>query len=142
MPRATYGFPTNPDLLEHYGPTIAVQIGYHDRDGALQLSSDVYDALVDTGADASCIDSTLAAELNLKIVDKQYAAGVLGSGLVNVYSAQLYIPDLSAGFVGGFPGLPLADDELPHAVIIGREFLRHYTLLYEGRTGVFTISND
>ena len=99
MPRATYGFPTNPDLLEHYGPTIAVQIGYHDRDGALQLSPDVYDALVDTGADASCIDSTLAAELNLRIVDKQYAAGVLGSGLVNVYSAQRYIPDLGSASV-------------------------------------------
>ena len=78
MPSATHGFPTNPDLLEHYGPTIAAQIGYHDRDGVLQLSPDVYDALVDTSADASCIASALAAELNLKIVDKQYAAGVLG----------------------------------------------------------------
>src|SRR5437867_5832847 len=105
MARTKCGFNDAPggasgaEMLVSYGPTLRVDIGF-DRTyqptagkpptpGLTGLS-----ALVDTGATESCIDSVLAAHLNLPIIDRRKVSGVHGSDEVNVHLAQVHIPSL------------------------------------------------
>lgn len=53
-----------------------------------------YPALIDTGAAESCIDSELASRLRLPIVDTQTVGSVGGRLVVNVYWAQIHIPEI------------------------------------------------
>lgn len=98
-------------------------------------------ALVDTGAGESCIDSALAAQLNLPIVDKRIVSGVHGSQEVNVHLAQVRVPALDMIILGAFAGVHLAAGGQPHRALIGRTFLRRFTMVYEGHTGTVTISS-
>src|SRR5947207_1809011 len=107
MPSTKCGFDdieggaTGSQLLTKYGPTLSVDIGF-DPDFKLQDGQGPIPkpgvtgirALVDTGAGESCIDSALAAELNLPIVDKRMVAGAHGSHEVNMHLAQVRVPSL------------------------------------------------
>jgi hypothetical protein len=98
-------------------------------------------ALVDTGAAESCIDSALAAELNLPIVDRRTVAGVHGSQEVNMHLAQVRVPALNMTIYGAFAGVHLAAGGQFHQALIGRTFLINFTMIYEGTTGTVTISS-
>ena len=83
MPTTKCGFnsilggATGAKLLTFYGPTLLVNIGfdpdYNDRPTDPPPQPGITDvrALVDTGALESCIDSVLAAQLNLPIFDRR-----------------------------------------------------------------------
>lgn len=135
------------DALVRYGPTIYVRIGFdaeYQLGNATQpnLPSNQLPALVDTGALESCSDSTLAMGLSLPVVDRRRVAGAHGAGEVNYHLAQIYIPDLDFTISGLFAGVHLTAGGQRHSALIGRTFLRHFTMAYEGRTGIVTISND
>jgi predicted aspartyl protease len=137
------------DLLAYYGPTIIVDIGFdpaHKADVAVTPPPvpglKGIHALVDTGATESCIDSLLAAQLNLPVIDKRTVAGVHGAHPVNVYLAQVHVPSLKFTISGRFAGVDLVAGGQPHKALIGRTFLRQFTMIYEGRTGTVTISSD
>src|SRR5205823_6239775 len=98
--------------------------------------------LVDTGASESCIDSLLAAQLNLPIVDRRPTSGAHGSLEVNMHLAQVRIPALNFTIYGAFAGVRLAVGGQTHRALIGRTFLQRFTMVYEGRTGAVTISSD
>ena len=116
---------------------------YRPQSGKRPALPDVrLSALVDTGALDSCIDSDLAAQLGLPIVDGIEVAGVLGAGEVNVHLAQIYVPALTLTIYGQFAGVHLTAGGLSHAAILGRSFLRRYVMNYAGPTGAVTISND
>ena len=95
---------------------------------------------MDTGAIESCIDSALASTLNLPIVDRQPVAGAHGSGEVNTHLAQIYVPALGVTVYGAFAGVHLTAGGQPHYALIGRTFLRNFTMVYKGRTGAVTLS--
>ena len=139
---------TSSEALEFIGPTLNVQIGHHPDSqlavgGSSNLSNGLYPALIDTGARESGIDSTLAEELGLIAEDtERQAAGILGIGAVNVYLARISIPQLGLTVTGHFPGVHLAAGGQPYRALIGRDILRNLTMVYEGRTGVVTLSND
>lgn len=99
------------------------------------------EALVDTGASISCIDNLLASQLNLPIVDRQPIGGVGGRHMANVYLAQLHIRSLNFTVYGQFIGVDLQAGGQRHSALIGRTFLAHYTMTYEGRTGTVILSN-
>jgi predicted aspartyl protease len=99
-------------------------------------------ALVDTGATESCIDSVLATRLGLPVVDQWAIAGVQGESKVDVHLAQIYVPELDFTVAGRFSGVHLSDGGQPHSALIGRTFLQNFTMVYGGRTGTVTISND
>ena len=101
----------------------------------------MYQTLVDTGANINCIDSQLAAELNLPIVHQRMLSGVHGTAPANVYLAQLAVPELRILTYGTFTGVQLAEGSQPHAALLGRGFLQDVTMTYEGRTGAATLSN-
>src|ERR1035437_5974073 len=107
MPETHCGFSDVPggssgcDLLVSLGPTLLVDIGFDPayvyvlggappKPGLTRL-----EALVDTGATESCIDSLTAAQLNLPIVDRRRIGGVGGAQEVNIHLAQVFVPSLA-----------------------------------------------
>jgi predicted aspartyl protease len=152
MPKAACGFfdtpggAPAPDLLSYYGPTIMVDIGF-DPNYNETVPKPVpgitgIRALVDTGASESCIDSVLAQQLGLPIINRTEIAGAGGKHEINVHLAQIYLPALNLTILGAFAGVHLSAGGQIHQALIGRTFLRHCTLTYEGKTGNVVISND
>ena len=147
MPTIECGISNQPDLLVARGPTLPVIIGIDDdlvigasslTDIAQQLSP----ALVDTGSDTTCVDSDLAHALNLPIVNQEVVSGVHGRGMVNFHLARISIPALGATFAGVFAGVHLEAGRQPYSAIMGRDFLRHFRLIYDGRTGAVSLSDE
>jgi predicted aspartyl protease len=144
MTTVNCGF-NSPNLLVREGPTLSVKAGFdtnfHPNRGINpNLEADLYHALVDTGADNSSIDSALADQLNLPVVDTGKIAGAGGPTDVNLYLAQIYIPGLNWIIYGRFAGVHLSAGGQKHRVLLGRTFLRHYTMFYDGMTGTVTLS--
>jgi predicted aspartyl protease len=99
------------------------------------------EALIDTGASSSCIDAGLAMQLNLPIINRETFAGVGGLHAFNVHLAQIRSPELKFTFYGAFAGVGLAAGGQRHSVLIGRDFLSHFKMVYDGTTGVVTLSD-
>lgn len=97
-------------------------------------------ALVDTGATESCIDADLAAKLQLPIVDRRRVAGVSGIKDVDMHLAHIHVPGLAFTLYGAFAGVNLVAGGQMHCALIGRTFLRHCKMIYDGLTGDVTIS--
>ena len=141
------GGSAGPDALERYGPTLYVHIGYDpsydpERSVRPRLPDESRLALLDTGASQSCIDESLALELGLPVFERRQLGGVHGLQEVNFYPGQIYVPALRHTISGVFAGVRLRASGQPHFALIGRNFLRHFTMTYEGRTGTVTLSND
>lgn len=138
---------TGQGMLVQYGPTLLVDIGFDQNrqasdQGLPDLAVKGVRALVDTGATTSCIDSGLAMQLNLPIIDRQRIGGVGGVHEVNMHLAHIVIPGLHKYIDGAFAGVDLAAGGQPHVALIGRTFLQHFTLIYEGRTGSVSITDE
>ena len=97
------------------------------------------DALVDTGASESCIDSLLATELGLPVVDRRSVSGTHGAHPVNVHLAQVYVPTLDFTIFATFAGVHLATGGQRHRALIGRTFLQSFQMVYDGPTGSVVI---
>ena len=129
------------DLLIDYGPTLTVDIGLDPnfkpgqvlvfRDPAVRGVA----ALVDTGATESCIDSSLANQINLPVIDKRQVSGEGGSRETDVHLAQIYVPSIGITIHGEFIGVNLLAGGQQHQALIGRTFLRHFIMTYNGLTG-------
>ena len=132
--------------LEKFGPTLQVNVGFDPKYdhaapvGAPNLSSELVPALVDTGATISCIDDALATRLSLPTVDRMIMSGVGGEHEVNVYLAQIFVPTLRFTQYGRFSGAALSAGGQPHTVLIGRSFLRHFVMIYDGLRGQVTLA--
>jgi hypothetical protein len=137
-------------LLVGVGPTVLVKIGFDQTyDPARDVGVRVPDlpdppllALVDTGAVESCIDAGLAMRLALPIIDRRRVSGVHGVAEVNVHLAHVHIPTLGFTQYGPFCAVELIAGGQAHQALIGRTFLQHFTMVYEGRSGTVTIHND
>ena len=137
------GFPIPQNLVD-FGPTLFVQIGFDsiyqpNIGNKPNLPTTIYPALMDTGATDSCIDSSLAANLNLPIVDRQNVAGVHGAHEVNMHLAQIHVPDLPFTVPGYFAAVHLRAGGQPHFALIGRTFLRDFKMIYDGVSGSVTL---
>jgi predicted aspartyl protease len=97
-------------------------------------------ALIDTGATSTCIDETVAQQLNLPVVDVVTIASATHSeAKQNVYPALIEVVGLPIKFNAlRAIGVPLANQGLQ--VLIGRDLLQHCTLFYNGIIGSFTLS--
>ena len=134
-------------LLTTHGPTVHVNIGFDEAfrpEAVIQTPpqpgvTDIR-ALVDTGATTSCIDSVLATDLGLPIVDRQQFGGVGGEHEFNMHLAQIHVPVLDITIYGEFAGVHLAAGGQLHRALLGRTFLRRFVMVYEGHTGTVTIS--
>lgn len=93
-------------------------------------------ALIDTGATSGCIDEDLAKELGLPIIDRRVVGGVAGKKEHNVYLTTLIVPGLKLQKKGDLIGVDLANT---HNVILGRDFLYHTIMIYDGTAGVISL---
>ncbi|MEI9964983.1 MAG: aspartyl protease family protein [Caulobacteraceae bacterium] len=98
-------------------------------------------ALVDTGASISCIDAGLAMDLQLPIIDQTSVAGVGGLHQFNMHLAQIRAPALKFTFFGEFAGVDLAAGGQGHTVLIGRDFLSHFHMTYDGPSGAVVLTD-
>jgi predicted aspartyl protease len=135
------------ELLVSIGPTLLVDIGFDanfrpppDPNIPIPGIKGIH-ALVDTGATESCIDSMLATQLALPIVDKRVVSGVGGPQEVNIHLAQVHIPSLNFTIYGNFAAVHLAAGGQPHKALIGRTFLSRFTMVYDGKTGDVALSS-
>jgi predicted aspartyl protease len=136
------------DLLVAGGPRIYVDIGFdpsytYVKGGPLPVPGKTnLPALVDTGAGESCIDSLLAAQLNLPIVNKRMQAGAHGAKMVNIHMAQVHIPALNFVLYGEFAAVDLRIGGQSIDALIGRTFLQHFKMTYDGMTGDVELVSD
>jgi predicted aspartyl protease len=151
MPEVLCGFFDAPgllgrDALVQWGPTLIVDIGFDPNynpsapQGSLpNLQRKGLHALVDTGASECCIDSGLAMQLNLPTIDRRTVAGVSGQHEVNIHLGSIHVEPLFFTIYGAFAGVNLIAGGQPHYALIGRTFLQHFTMSYEGSTGTVKI---
>lgn len=136
------------DLLVTNGPTLHVNIGFDPAykpstvDPPPTLPVIGLPALVDTGATDSCIDKLLAAQLKLPVVDRARIAGVHGALEVNMHLAQIHVPSLHVTLYGTFAGVDLIAGGQIHHALIGRTFLRHFMMTYNGTSGSVVLSHS
>ncbi len=129
-------------ILRVVGPSIPVRVGPAPvasvSGGPLSAPPEkVVQALIDTGANASCIDNALANELRLPIIDRVSVSGVAGNNEHNVYLGVVVIPELITYLKGRFIGVDLVSQ---HPIIVGRDFLEKSVMIYNGPTGQITLS--
>lgn len=147
MSNVESGFFGNPDLLAEYGPVVQVDIG-HDPDfepsgrKPPELESRGLLALVDTGALECAIDLDLAIAIRLPRVDDKVVSGIHGPVTTEYYSAQIFVPGLPFTIHGDFAALPLRASGHPQSAILGRTFLMHFSMIYNGRDGGVIITDD
>ena len=126
--------------LAEVGPTLSVQVG-HDPENWVgrhvqpALANTIVPALVDTGTSDSSIDAALAERLGLPVAFQRTMSGVGGETRVDTYWAQLKVPELDIQFTGLAAGVQLSAGMQTHQALIRRDFLQHFTMVYEGRTG-------
>ena len=151
MPQVECGFLNQPgvsgsNLLSLLGPTLLVDIGF---DPNFKIGVPIMipvpairgvEALVDTGAGESCIDSLLASQLNLPVIDKKPISGIAGQQQADICMAQIHVPSLGFTIYGAFAAVHLAAGGQRHKALIGRTFLKSCTMHYDGTTGSVVIS--
>jgi hypothetical protein len=153
MTEASCGFQDKGDgigrgLLIQRGPTLKVDLGFDENyevnspNRLAKLPILGIEALIDTGASASCIDAGLAIQLHLPIINRSTFAGVGGLHHFNVHLAQIRSPELKFTFYGAFAGVDLAAGGQRHSVLIGRDFLSHFRMIYDGPSGVVTLADS
>jgi predicted aspartyl protease len=145
MPTVECGFSggSGRDDLTGFGPSIRVDIGYDPAwlPGAIPKADDRnIPALIDTGAQECFIDCDLATRLKLPIRDRREISGSRGRHEVDVYDAQIHIPNLAFTQYGQFAGVFLARGGFAFPILMGRTFLTHFTLHYDGRAGRVTLT--
>jgi hypothetical protein len=135
------------DLLVNMGPTLKVDIGFdpsYDGRSPRKLAAlpmrNVW-ALVDTGATHCCIDSDLAMQLKLPVIDQHTYSGISGPMNVNMHLDQIYTPNLNFTFYGSFAGVNLSAGGARHSVLIGRSYLQHFTMTHDGPSGTVVLSD-
>lgn len=146
MPLTEAGFVTQgggPDhqLLIAYGPTIEVIIGHVSSDESITGQTQSVHALIDTGAQESCIDNQIAMALALPIVDVCPISGVGGVKDHSVYMAHVYIPTLERYQYGRFAGVDLISGGQPHGALLGRTFLQGVIMIYDGLRAQVTLAS-
>lgn len=136
--------PKGSELLVRFGPALKVDVGF-DPDfvagfGDLpKPASRGLEALIDTGAQDSYIDSPLANEFGLPLINKDTVSTALGTQDVSLHLAQIHVVALGSLILGSFAAVNLRENGIEFDVLLGRTFLQHYLFTYDGATGGATI---
>lgn len=136
--------PDDPIRLARLGPILLVDIGFDPAhfmgDPGTPIPGERgIDALIDTGAGESCIDSRVAEQLRLPLIDREERVGAFGSKEVDIYLAQIHVPGLAMTIYGKFAAVELIMGDQPHKALLGRTFLRHVRLVYDGTRGSVSV---
>jgi predicted aspartyl protease len=133
------------EFLVSLGPTVLVDIGFDSTFRHPQIPPPTpgmrgLQALIDTGASECCIDSLLASQLGLPIVDRRPISGVHGSKDANMHLAQIYVPSIPFVMYGRFAAVDLIAGGQVHHALLGRTFLNAFHLFYDGLSGTVSLT--
>lgn len=95
-------------------------------------------ALIDTGATTTCIDNSIAKALSLVSHNTVKVMTAGGEDNQCVYDVGLVLPH-SAGNAFSLQVLEAKLENQPYRVLIGRDLLRHCTLIYNGWDNSYTL---
>jgi predicted aspartyl protease len=95
--------------------------------------------LIDTGASIVCISQRIADQLNLVSVDED-DMGVVGGGTIraNIYMGYLSVESLGFRELMRLYAVPMKQPG--HSVLLGRSFLKHFIVTFNGPEGMFHFS--
>lgn len=129
------------ELLRINGPRLDVII----RNPGSELSSSEVsnsfverEAILDTGASVVCISQEIADNLQLQQTDRRTLAGVGGSVEATVYAGILEVPQLDYSEL--IELYSVRKGTLTHSILLGRTFLSHFIVTYDGPEGMFHFS--
>jgi hypothetical protein len=135
------------DRLILYGPLIPIDIGFdpdHDETtpGLIPKGQEKgLVALIDTGSATNYIDATVAKRLGLPEINKDTVVGPIGGPQeITSYLAQIHIPSIPFMITGEFGGLDLISSGMGYSALLGREFLMHFSMSYDGLAGEVFLS--
>ena len=132
-------------LLVKFGPTLQVVVSHYtalvQQPATAAPQSEVCPALIDTGAEESCIDQALAVKLALPVVDVIMIAGAGGEKQHQVFLGQVVIPALGFMQFGRFAGVELTGGGQIHTVLLGRTFLSNVLMVYDGLKSQVTLAS-
>ncbi len=115
------------------GPCVKVYVtspgGVPSRDPSVETW-----ALIDTGATGSAIGKTAARHLNLKAVEKTTIKTAKESFISDVYDVNIFFKGTKVAF-GPWKVYEIEDRE--NGLILGRDFLNHVVLVYDGQGMIF-----
>ena len=157
----------SPQELEVIGPLAIAQLSVpraladqRMRAGRVVAAPITGYMLIDTGASCTCIAEETALALELPVIDVGTTYGAGGKHDLNIYPVfmALRIEDGKTGMVSEISneirasGIPELGNQLNHLVVtnpkvpmiglIGRDLLRHATLIYRGSQGNVTLEFD
>ncbi len=97
-------------------------------------------ALIDSGATSTCIDETIAQQLNLPAIDVvTIASATHASVQQSVYPIKVEVVGLPIAINAPRAiGAPLQSQGI--LVLLGRDVLQHCVLVYNGPAGSFSLS--
>jgi predicted aspartyl protease len=133
--------------LAHRGPCIQVAVGLAKvvatplLEQGVEIPKPVSGlAMIDTGASHSCVDNGVATSLGLPVVDVcRMTSASHEATQANIYPihVELLGTDISVDIAKAI-GAALEPQGL--TMLIGRDFLQHCTLFYNGLAGQVTLS--
>ena len=151
MDEAVCGYAHDPegkgsDKLVFFGPQLKVNLGFDPNYVAALGKAPVpdvsgLDALIDTGAVESYIDSALAKEFDFPPINESEAIIIGGVLPVTVHLAQIYVPALDFVLYGRLAAVDLEASGIGCHVLLGRTFLQGFTLAYNGPSGHVVIKH-
>lgn len=141
--------------LIHKGPLVRVTLGPHPDDAKATADAGgnpktmVHYLMVDTGAQPTVVENVIAQALGLIPIRYVQVMGVSGKpedcplyrmsitiGMVEDGSRGTVLP---AQFVANVAGVASPPRPLTHVGLLGRDFLSHVRLLYDGPKGSFEL---
>ncbi len=126
----------NPHDLYRLGPVARLRIGFTINDLSPNLESELFIALIDTGATNSSIDVSIAEDLRLPIIgDPENQVGANGPFKSQPVLGFIEIVDIAAFAYRRFGTLPLIEHGLPYHAVLGRDFLSQGVFTYDGPRG-------
>ena len=134
--------------LQREGPTtearVFLDLGYvlNQKTPPDMSNCRVVEALVDTGAALSCIDEQLANDLDLPRMGSVEVSGVGGRETRELRLVQVYLPAFEKISYAKLAAVRLAEGGQRHQVLLGREFLEDYRMVYDGRSGVVVFESQ
>ncbi|MEK9139115.1 MAG: retroviral-like aspartic protease family protein [Bacteroidota bacterium] len=131
--------------LRDYGPTLQVSIGLHSilaaklQDQGKQLPDPVTgDAMIDTGATVTCIDTEVARVLSLPQSGKVESCGIGGKASGFTVACTVDIKGLKVGITRAHCH-DLAQYSKGLVALIGRDVLSNMILHYNGPSGTISL---
>lgn len=115
---------------------------YLDRDSTENARKTPYTALIDTGAKRTSVDECLAKDLGFTVKRMEPVATSAGRDVAPIYdTAKIFVPSLDLLLPLNLVGAKLRPDHNCD-VLLGRDILANYQMIYDGRTGRVTLSDE